>query len=118
MLHKSFTLILNIIVGYLLGAFILYFIDDYFYDLKSYGWMYEIVFVASILSVMIVVTICQSMGPIVLSAACGTFYIVQGFCFIYGNHLNYVVFNAMQYTSVDGFRFVHSTPAVNIEGEF
>lgn len=116
MLHKSFTLISNIIVGYLLGAFIVYFIDDYFYDFKSYGWMYETVFVGSILAVMIVLTVCQSNGSIVLSATCGTFYIVQGLCFIYGNHLNYVILNALRYTSVDGFRKVHSTPAVNIEG--
>lgn len=116
MLHNSFTLISNIIVGYLLGSFVVYFIDDYFYDFKSYGWMYETVFVGSTLTVMIILAPCQSLGPLILSATCGTFYIVQGLCYIYGNHLNYVVLNALRYTSVDGFRKVHSTPAINIEG--
>lgn len=115
-LHNSFTLISNVIVGYLLGTFIVYFIDDFFYDFKSYGWMYETVFLGSILTVMIILAPCLSLGPIILSATSGTFYIVQGLCYIYGNHLNYVVLNALRYTSVEGFRKVHSTPSINIEG--
>jgi len=116
-LQNSFSLIGNIILGYIFGTFIVYFIDDYFYDFKSYGWMYETVFVGCILTVMIVLAPCQSYGSIILSSTCGTFYIVQGFCYIYGNHLNYVVLNALRYTSVEGFKQVHSTPAVNGEGE-
>lgn len=115
-LQNAFTLISNIIVGYILGTFIVYFIDDYFYDFKCYGWMYEIVFLGCILTVMIILTPCQSLGPIILSAICGTFYIVQGLCYTYGNHLNYVVLNALRYTSVEDFRKAHSTPAINLEG--
>lgn len=115
-LQNSFTMIANVIVGYLLGTFIVYFIDDYFYDFKSSGWMYETVFVGSILAVMIVLSPCQAMGTIILSSTCGTFCIIQGLCYIYGNHLNYVILNALRYTSVDGFKQVHSTPSVNAEG--
>lgn len=115
-LYNSFTLLSNIIAGYLLGAFIVYYIDDYFYEFKSYGWMYETVFIGSILAVMIILAPCQSLGPIMLSATCGTFYIVQGLCYMHGNHMNYVILNALRYTSIEDFRKVHSTPATNIEG--
>lgn len=115
-LHHCFQMLSNIIAGFLLGALVVYFIDDYFYDFKSYGWMYETVFLASILAVMIVVTPFETFGPIVLSATCGSFYVVQGICYVYGNHLNYVILNALRYTSVDGYRLVHSTPATNLEG--
>ncbi|KAJ6639691.1 Transmembrane 7 superfamily member 3, partial [Pseudolycoriella hygida] len=114
-LRSCFICLPTVIVGWLLGAVIVYFTDDLFYELKSYGWMYETVFIASIVGVTILISPLKTLGPLILGATSGSFYIVHGFCIAYGNHLNYVILNALRYTLDKDFRKVHSTPSTNVE---
>lgn len=103
----------NLIVGYLMAAFISFLIASP--DLNS-SWWYQLIFLVCIVAMFILFPSPWILGKILVTAAMGTYAIVQAFMFFVGTHSSYFIINSMRAISVRNYLTANTTPELGAEG--
>lgn len=105
----------NLIVGYLMASFANFLIDS---PKVTQTWWYQIIFVAIMFGIFILFPTTWAFGAILMSAAMGTYAIIQAFMIFIGTHSSYFVINTMRAVSVKNYIYANTTPQLGAIGMY